>query len=325
MATTMSDTTCPASASESKDLFCSDLPTTPRPEIGTILVTGASGYVGGRLAPELLARGYRVRLMMRRASSDHPPLWPSVETVEADALNPASLDAALKGIHTAYYLIHSLYLGPARFATTDVRAARNFRMAAERCGLKRIIYLGGLGDINGPLSTHLMNRMRVAEELKRGAVPVTVLRAAIIIGSGSASHEIIKHIVKRLPVIPLPPWAMNKCQPIGIRDVVKYLVGVLETPETSNRLFDIGGPDVLTYKAMLEEFSRILVKKRLYVPWPFPSLATASYLASLVTPVPAALTRCLFDSLRNDVVCQDQAIRELIKFQPLGYRETIVR
>lgn len=325
MAPTVSDTTFPDSASENRDLFCRDLPTTPRPEIGTILVTGASGYVGGRLAPELLARGYRVRLMMRRKSSEPPSILPGLETVEADALSPASLETALAGVHTAYYLIHSLYLGPARFATTDVRAARNFRMAAERCGLKRIIYLGGLGDINGPLSPHLMNRMRVAEELARGTVPVTILRAAVIIGSGSASHEIMKHIVRRLPIIPLPPWAMNKCQPIGIRDVLKYLVGVLETPETSNALFDIGGPDILTYRAMMEELSRILVRKPRYIAWPFPSLAMASYLASLVTPVPAPLTRCLFDSLRNDVVCQDQAITAFIKFRPLDYRETVVR
>ena len=263
--------------------------------------------------------------MVRRDSSEHATLWPGAEIIEADALSPDSLETALEGIHTAYYLIHSLYLGPARFAATDVRAAINFRKAAERCNVKRIIYLGGLGDVSSPLSTHLTNRMRVAEELTRGTVPVTILRAAIIIGSGSASYEIIKHIVRRLPIVPLPPWAMSKCQPIGIRDVVKYLVGVLETPETSNGSFDIGGQDVLTYRAMMEELSRILVRKRLYIAWPFPSLAISSYLAGLVTPVPAPLIRCLFDSLGHDVVCQDQAIKEIVKFQPLDYREMIVR
>lgn len=305
------------------DLYCRDLPTTPQPGMGKILVTGGSGYVGGRLIPELQGRGYQVRVMVRKASSEHECLWWGSEIIEADALDPRNLEIALRDIHTAYYLIHSLYLGPSRFATTDVQAAANFRNAAERSGVQRIIYLGGLGDAQEVLSAHLKNRMRVASELTAGKVPVTVLRAAIIMGSGSASYEIIEHIARNLPIIPSPPWARNKCQPIGIRDVIKYLVGVLEAPETSGRSFDIGGQDVMSYQIMMEEFSRVLGKRKLFLPWPFASLTACSYLASLITPVPAQLIRCLFHSLNNHVVCQNNTIREIIPFRPLSYREMI--
>jgi len=198
--------------------------------MGKILVTGASGYIGGRLVPELLARGYQVRAMVRAASPEHEARWPRAEIVVADALEPGDLKRALKGVHTAYYLIHSLLLGPEEFSAADIQAAINFREAAEQAGVKRIIYLGGLGDIQAALSEHLRSRIRVAQELARGKVPVTVLRAAIIIGSGSASYEIIQDLVKKLCLILIPYWARNKCQPVAIRDVIKYLVGVLETP-----------------------------------------------------------------------------------------------
>ncbi len=177
------------------DLFCRDLPTIPRPELGKILVTGATGYIGGRLVPELLARGYQVRIMVRAASVEHQPRWPGAEIVVADALEFSDLRRALKGIHTAYYLIHSLHLGGKEFELTDIQAAEMFRRAAEERDVQRIIYLGGLGDVNSTLSPHLRSRMRVGRELNRGKIPTTNLRAAIIIGSGSASYEIIEHLV----------------------------------------------------------------------------------------------------------------------------------
>ena len=215
---------------ENEKFFCHDLPSKPQPGIGEVLVTGASGYIGGRLVPELLARGYQVRVMVRAASPEYKERWPDAEIVVADALKIDSLKMVLKDINTAYYLIHSLLLGPKDFASADIQAAVNFRKAAEENQIKRIIYLGGLGDARSHLSDHLKSRMEVAEELKKGRVPVTILRAAIIIGSGSASYEIIQHLVRKTFILLIPQWARSKCQPIAIRDVIKYLVGVLEAP-----------------------------------------------------------------------------------------------
>jgi uncharacterized protein YbjT (DUF2867 family) len=308
-----------------RDLFCDGLPTAFQPAIGKILVTGASGYIGGRLVPELLARGYSVRAMVRSDFPEYHTLWPLAEIVAADALKKDTLKEALKGIDTAYYLIHSLHLGPRRFAAADINAARNFRKAAEENNVKRIIYLGGLGDIRSPLSSHLRSRSEVAHELKRGKVPATILRAAIIVGSGSASYEIIQHLVKKLSIILRPPWAKNKCQPIAIRDVIKYLVGALETPGTSGRSFDIGGADVLTYETMLRVIGSIFRKKIIFIPVPFSNTRIYAYITSLLTPVPVSITECLMESLKNEVICQDESIRSLIPFNLLTYKEAIIR
>ena len=307
------------------DLFCSDLPSRPQPQLGKILVTGATGYVGGRLVPELLARGYHVRVMVRAALAEHEQRWPGAEAVVADALNADSLGAALHGIHTAYYLLHSLLLGQEYLESTEIQAASNFRRAAELQGVTRIIYLGGLGEARAPLSPHLRSRMHVADELGRGTVPTTVLRAAIIIGSGSASYEIIEHLVKSLPILLVPHWAETRCQPIGIRDVIKYLVGVLETPETSGRSYDIGGKDVLTYREMLQILADLLGRRRLFVLCPFGSIRFYAYFASLLTPVPAPITRCLMEGITNEVICRNDQIKQILAFEPLGYREALVR
>ena len=237
-----------------------------------------------------LARGYQVRVMVRAASPEQKQRWPDAEIVVANALELESVRAALEGIHTAYYLIHSMLLGPQRFEAADIRSAANFRKAAEEKKVKRIIYLGGLGDILAPLSPHLRSRTKVAEELRRGEVPATILRAAMIIGSGSASYEIIEHMVKNLPILPVPKWAGTKCQPIGIRDVIKYLVGVLEMEATSGKSFDIGGPDILTLEVLLKILADLLRKRRLFVRSPISSTGLYSYLVSLVTPVPAPVS-----------------------------------
>jgi uncharacterized protein YbjT (DUF2867 family) len=301
-----------------------DLPTKPDRSIGKVLVTGASGYIGGRLMPELQSRGYQVRIMVRGKSPEYSELWPGVEVAFADALRPNELREALEGIDTAYYLIHSLLLGSKEFEAADIQAAINFRTAAEEAGLKRIIYLGGLGDIRQKLSSHLRGRMRVAEELSRGAVPVTILRAAVIIGSGSASYEIIKHLVNRLLIVPIPKWALNRCQPIAIRDVIKYLVGVLETRSTAGKSFDIGGADVLPYVDMMRTFADVMHKRRLFVRVPPSNIGFYSYYASFLTPIPAAITRSLMEGLKNEVVCQDTSIKRIIPFEPLNYREAII-
>ena len=310
---------------EDLSLFCHDLPSTPCPEIGKILVTGASGYIGGRLVPELLARSYQVRAMVRAESPEQQDLWPGAEIAVADALDPPSLRGALEDVHTAYYLIHSLLLGPKGFAAADIEAAANFRRAAEEMEVQRVIYLGGLGDDTTALSHHLRNRIEVAEELRRGSVPTTVLRAATIIGSGSASYEIIRHLANTSKLLLMPRWAKNRCQPIAIRDVVKYLVGVLETPETVNQSFDIGGSDVLTYEEMLREAARLFGRKVFFVQIPISSTSLFAYFASLRTPVPVPITRCLFHGLRNEVICQDDAIRTCLPFEILGYTGAVLR
>ena len=310
---------------QNEELFCHDLPSQSRPEIGKILVTGASGYVGGRLVPELLARGYQVIAMVRAASPVYEKRWPNAEIVVADALNPESLRAALRNVHTAYYLIHSLLLGPEKFAATDLQAAVNFREVAEQENVAHIIYLGGLGDTRTHLSDHLHSRMEVAKELANGKVPVTVFRAAVIVGSGSGSYEIIQHLVRKLPVILIPPWAKNRCHPIAIRDVIKYLVGILEIPQTTQKHIDIGGQDILTYEQMLRIEAELLGKRRIFLKIPFSNIKLFAYSGSLLTPVPAPIILCLMEGLTNEVVCQNQVVKQLIPFQPLTYRQAIIK
>lgn len=305
-------------------LLCDDLPTQPLAGLGTVLVAGATGYIGGRLVPELLARGYRVRVMVRAESPGLRERWPGAEVVVADALDESELVQALQGVHTAFYLIHSMLIGLNRFEDADIRAARNFRLAAERQGVARIIYLGGLGDARTTLSPHLASRSKVAGEFVQGRVPTTILRAAIIIGSGSASYEMINHLVRKIPVFLVPKWAKTQCQPIGLRDVVKSLVGVLELPETAGRTFDIGGADVLTYADILKVHADILGKKRIFLPSPLSSIGFYSYITSLLTPVPAPITWCLMESVTHDVVCQENDILALLPFRRISCKEALV-
>ena len=309
---------------EKSDLFCHDLPSTFQPKIGKILVTGASGYIGGLLVPELIARGYSVRVMVRAASPANKERWPGAEITIADAHDYDNLKKALNGVDTAYFLIHSLLLGHKEFESADIEAAINFRKAAEENNIKRIIYLGGLGDSKSSLSPHLRSRIDVAIELSKGKVPATILRAAIIIGSGSASYGIIKHLVKNIPILPIPYWARTKCQSIAIRDVIKYLVGVLEKPETSGRSYDIGGSDILTYEMMLKILADLLNKKRMFIPFPYSAIGFYAYIGGLVTPVPSQITRCLMEGIKNEVVCRDDSIKEVLPFQPYPFKRAIL-
>ncbi len=310
---------------KSEDLFCHDLVTDPQPGLGRILVTGATGYVGGRLVPELLARGYRVRVMVRAASQEHAERWPGAEIVEADAHDLDSVRRATEGCSSIYFLIHSLLLGPKNFESADIRAASNFRKAAEEHGVQRIIYLGALGDVRTPLSPHLRSRGRVAQGLHAGRVPTTVLRAAVIIGSGSASYELLRHVIKNSPVILLPPWAGTRCQPIGIRDVIKTLVGVLEIPETAGKSFDIGGGEILSYEMMLRSLASILGKKRLFIPGPFSGIGFYAYIVSFLTPVPAPIAWSLMAGTADTVVCENDEIDEYLSFRRLTYKEAVLR
>ena len=309
----------------SEELFCHDLPTRPCPELGIVLVTGTTGYLGGRLVPELLARGYRVRIMVRRSSPEHKERWPDTEIFVADALNVGDLRKALNGVSVAYYLIHSLLLGKKEFENADIQAVTNFRFIAEEMNLKRVIYLGGLGRYHPDLSNHLKSRLNVAEILIRSKVPCTVLKAAIIIGSGSASYEIINNLVRNWPVYIVPAWINTLCQPISIRDVIKYLVAVLELEETSGRSFEIGGDDVLSYKEMILIHVKILRKRRLFLNSPISGVKLYSYFTSLLTPVPASIIQCLMEGVKNDVICEDIKIKKLIPFKTIGYKVSILR
>lgn len=310
-------------ASNSGELFCTDLPSMPVPSLGKILVTGANGYIGGKLVPELLSRGYNVRIMVRGKLPRYSKQWPEVEITEADALNLQTLTNALKGVHTAYYLIHSLLLGQKFFQKTDLQAAKNFRIAAEKQGVKRIIYLSGLGNRNTKLSAHLDNRIRVADCLSEGKVPVTVLRAGMIIGAGSASYKILRNLVDNTPVFLIPKWAKTKSQPISVRGVMMYLVGVLEQEETVGKRFDIGGPDIVTYDQKLKILADLLGKKRYFLP-SFLSLSSFyGTMASLLTSVPKPLCQILVEGCKNEVICQNNDINNYVNIRCLPFKASL--
>ncbi|MDB4303601.1 SDR family oxidoreductase, partial [Desulfosarcina sp.] len=275
--------------------------------------------------PELLARNYRVRILVRNFSPEYLEIWPEVEIVIGDALNEESLLDALKDVHTAYYLIHSLILGHKKFEEVDLKAATNFRIAAEKRNIKRIIYLGGLGDVKTNLSKHLENRIKVAEKLSSGKIPVTILRAGMIIGSGSASFEILKNLVNNTPVFFIPKWARTRSQPISIRGVIKYLVGVMEMDETSGKNFDIGGPDILTYVDKLKVLSGLLGKKRYFIPGFNISPSVYAFFVSLLTQVASPITKVLVVGCKNEVVCQNNNIKKYLDIDLLSFEDALKR
>ncbi|MHB1390956.1 MAG: SDR family oxidoreductase [Thermoleophilia bacterium] len=305
--------------------MCEGLLTVPLTGAGTILVTGASGYVGGRLMTELLGRGYRVRAMVQTDAGLYDGVWPGAEVVAADALEPGQLRTALDGVEAAYYLIHPIHFRSTEYESADVRAAANFRRAAEAAGVKRIIYLGGLADLRCPPASRLCQRHKVAEELKSGTPQTTVLRAAVIIGSGSAAYEMFKNLAQRLPLVPMPPWGANLCQPVSLTDAIRYLVGVLETPATAGRDFEIGGPDILSYEDMMRALLRRTRRLSRIIHIPVASIRIYAYAASLITPVPYSLAKALLTGFSSELVCGDNSIRELVPFPPLSHEASLDR
>ncbi len=286
-----------------------------------ILVTGATGYLGGRLAPRLLDLGHDVRAMTRDAARLRDIPWAArADVVQADARDPATLPAALRGIDVAYYLIHSIDSG-GDFSTVDRRAAAAFAAACRDAGVRRIIYLGGLcpeGD--GELSAHLSSRQEVARILLDSGVPTLVLRAAVIIGSGSASFEMLRYLTERLPMMLTPRWVRTRIQPIAVRDVLHYLLGGLTVPADVHGSFDVGGPDVLTYAEMMQRFATVEgLRPRVIIPVPMLSPGLSSLWVGLITPVPKRIARPLVRSLRTEVVVTDGgAVRRLIPDPPGG-------
>ena len=270
----------------------------------TILVTGSSGYIGGRLVPELVAAGHRVRCLARTPGKLADAPWiDRVEVVHGDVTDGASLERALQGVDVVYYLVHSMG-GPATFDLVDRRAATGMSTAARRAGVRRLVYLGGLGRIGDPeLSRHLRSRHEVGRLLAAGGVPVTELRAAVVIGSGSASFEMLRYLVEVLPVMIAPRWVESRCQPIAIRDVLAWLVSVAEDEGAGHRVVEIGGPDVLSYREMLQVYAEVAgLPRRLVLRVPFLTPRLSSLWVGLVTPLPSNLARPLVDSLVNDVV-----------------------
>ena len=298
----------------------------PAPERQRVLVTGATGYVGGRLVPLLLERGYRVRVLARDRDRLEGRSWlDRVELVVGDVLDPATLPAALDGVDAAYYLIHSMGR-PGNFGRRDLRAARHFAEAAVDQRVERIIYLGGLGKPGTELSEHLRSRHETGAALREAGVPVTEFRASIIVGSGSVSFEMLRSLTERLPVMICPRWVYTRTQPIAIDDALTYLVAALDTPESQGQIIEIGGRDVLTYRDMMLTYARLRGLRRFIIPVPLLTPRLSSYWVHLVTPIPSTIAQPLIKGLSVEVVVTDDRARRLFpQITPMDYETAVAR
>jgi uncharacterized protein YbjT (DUF2867 family) len=290
-----------------------------------ILVLGATGYIGGRLVPRLLEAGHGVWILARNPAKASARNWKDAHIVAGDVLKRSDLTAVCEGIDVIYYLVHSMVADVDDFEERDRTAAGNVAAAAADAGVKRIIYLGGLGRREEVTSPHLRSRHEVGDILRTGSTPVTEFRAAIIIGSGSASFEMIHHLVNRLPAMICPRWVLVKTQPISIKDVIRYLIGSLDIAGTTGRVIDIGGPDVLTYRDMMLATAKALGLRRFIVSVPVLTPRLSSYWVNLVSPIPFSLARVLIESLRHETVCEDTTGMELYNFRPMSFQESIDR
>jgi len=289
----------------------------------TILVTGATGYVGGRLVPRLLERGYRVRCLVRDAARLEGKGWKGVEVATGDVLEYQTLLPALEEVDTAYYLVHAMAGGEEGFEARDLYAAQNFGRAAQEAGVRRIIYLGGLGRDKDELSLHLRSRHEVGEQLRSWGVAVTEFRAGVIIGAGSVSYDLVRYLTERVPVLISPRWVSTLTQPIAIDDVLRYLVECLEKPETEQRVLEIGGRDILSYGQMMLVYAKVRGLKRWLVPVPVLTPRLSSWWVKLVTPFPVSIARPLIDGVKNQVIVEDPAARQIFGFTPMGYEDAV--
>jgi uncharacterized protein YbjT (DUF2867 family) len=295
--------------------------------LGPIAILGATGYVGGRLVPSLLRAGYSVRCLVRSPEKLDGREWTpdsKVEIRRVDLADAKSLSRELGGCSAAYYLVHSMLAAGAEYAKKDLNLAHSFADASKQAGIERIIYLGGLGETGQHLSEHLRSRREVEKVLGSTGIPVTVLRAAMIIGSGSASFEILRYLVNRLPVMITPRWVQTKCQPIAIENVLTYLVEVLNNSSTTGEVFDIGGSEILPYREIMRIMAEELgLPGRFIIPVPVLTPRLSSYWIHFVTPLSYKIARPLAEGLKNPVVCRDDRITKLISQRLLNVRESI--
>lgn len=288
-----------------------------------VLVTGATGYIGGRLVPRLLARGHHVRCVVRDPDRVAGRDWPGVEIVPGDLADDSVLPGALEGIDVAYYLVHSMAEGDA-FRERDRMIAEAFARAAGEAGVRRIVYLGGLGRPEEVHSRHLVSRHEVGRALTEGGVPVVEFRAAVIVGSGSASFEMIRHLTERLPLMVTPRWIDTRCQPISVRDVLDYLLRTLDDDDVRG-IYEIGGRDVLSYREMILHYARVRGLRRIIVALPVPRPSLSSRFVDLVTPIPYRIAHPLIQSLQTEVVVRDDRALGEFAVRPMGYDEAVER
>lgn len=292
-------------------------------QVGRVLVTGATGYLGGRLLEHLQNAGYQIRCMARRPDFLQPKVSPGTEVVQGDVLVPQTLDSALEDVDVAYYLIHSM-ASRGDFEEEDRRAAQAFASAAKHAGVRRIVYLGGLGE-DGELSSHLASRHEVGQILRESGVPTIEFRASIIIGSGSLSYEMIRALVAKLPVMVTPKWVGSLAQPIAIEDVVAYMLAALEYRGEESEIFEIGGADQASYRDIMAEYARQVGLKRRFITVPVLTPGLSSLWLGLVTPIYARVGRKLIDSLKNSTVVRDQRALEAFPIRPRSLLEAIAR
>ena len=291
----------------------------------TVLVTGVTGYVGGRLTTRLLQQGFRVRVMVRGTADRlaSRPWYDQVEISVGDVFEPETLAKALSGVDFAYYLIHSMS-DHKDFGQRDLQAARNFAEAAKKVGVDRIVYLGGLGDPDAHLSEHLRSRHHTGDTLREHGPPVTEFRAGMIVGSGSLSFEMLRNLTERLPIMIAPRWVFTRTQPIAIRDVLNYLAAALDTPKSVGQIIEIGGADVLTNADMMMTYARIRGLRRHLLPVPLLTPQLSSYWVHWTTPVPANIARPLIKGLRNELLVRDQSARTMFPdIEPLGFEAAV--
>ena len=290
-----------------------------------VLVTGATGYVGGRLVPRLLADGHQVACLARDPSHLAGRGWSGVEIHRGNALEAGSLLPGMEGGEAAYYLIHSMTAGEKEFEDRDRLASENFGFAARAAGVRRIIYLGGLGKADESLSPHLASRQEVGDVLRSSGVPVTEFRAAVIVGSGSISFEIIRYLTEGLPVMITPRWMSTRCQPISITNVLDYLTRALQEPRSIGRTFEIGGPDVLSYEEMIQGSAAERGLRRYLIRVPVLTPGLSSHWVNMLTPIPVAFSRPLIEGMRNEVIVNDHSAEALFGVPLIPYREAVRR
>ncbi len=296
----------------------------------TVLILGATGFIGSRLIPELRARGIQVRMLVRNPDkvSGQVRSDRGITAVKGDLLTGEGISEALVGIQTAYYLVHSMggrsIFQNKEYADKDRNAAELFIRAADVSGLKRVIYLGALGEKSEDLSEHLQSRAEIAHILSSGKATATILRAAIIIGAGGASFEMLRYLVERLPVMACPKWIETRIEPIALRDVLQYLVGCLTHEETAGQTYDIGGSEVLTYREMMQQYAEARgLAKRLIFPIPFLSPLLSAYWVDLVTPISSGVAHPLIEGLKNEVICKDRRIENIISIEKTPFKEAV--